>query len=226
MLKLKVAMISGLVLTSALILGGCTDTTPTLEAKDKALQSFKTVFESHADKIGYHKVLKHWNFKMPSGELFEWTKDVGENKADYAMVLYAEPFIKAGLDPKKLNDAQWLFQPAEVEDGKQLPDRLIHPFNIEDKPENSNGWEDALRRVLNKQPAVVTYIDSSKTTSLALGEGFRVEMKETEDPKKSEFTFTIQSSALVKAGLDISKLGNSGWVSKGTEQLERVYKLN
>lgn len=225
MLKSKFAILSGLVLTVAALSIGCSKTETEVQPKDKALNSFKTVLNSYPDNIGFHKVLKHWNFKMPTGELFEWTKDVGENKADYAMVMLAEPFIKAGLDTNKLKDDNWLFKAAEIEDGKQLPDRIIHPFNIDDKSENSNGWEDALKRVFNKQPGVISYNDNSKTTSLGLGDGFVVEMKENTEPKNSEFTFKINAKALVTAGLDINKLGNSGWTLQGNDQLVRVYKL-
>jgi hypothetical protein len=225
MLKLKIAILLGLIISITAVAIGCSESKVELEAKDKALNSFKAVLKSNPDKIGYHKVLKHWNFKMPSGELFEWSKNVGENKADYAMVLLADPFIKAGLDTNKLKDDNWLFKAAEVEDGKQLPNRLIHPFNIDDKAENSNGWEDALRRVFNKKPSIISFNDNDKVTVLSLGEGFSVELKENTQPQKSVFTFRIKSTALVKAGLDINKLNNSEWTLEGNDTLVRVYKL-
>lgn len=226
MLKKRLAVILGLVLTVSAISVGCTKPETALAPKDKALNSFKTVLNSYSDKIGFHKVLKHWNFKMPSGELFEWTKDVGENKADYAMVLLADPFIAAGLDTNKLKDDNWLFKASEVEDGKQLPNRLIHPFNINDKSENSNGWEDALRRVFNKDSSIISFDDAMKTTTLKLGTGFIVELNENANPKNSQFTFKIKSTALVNAGLDIKKLSASGWTLEGTDQLVKVYSLD
>lgn len=220
-LMISVALVLGVSLFSV----GCNKSETLNNQSDKALKSLQTTFKAFPDKIGFHKVLKHWNFTLPSKELFEWTKDVGENKADYAMVLMAQPFIKAGLNTSNLKDDNWLFKPAEVEDGKQLPDRLIHPYNISDNVENSNGWEDALRRVFNKQSSIIQYDEQKKMSAIKLGEGFEVQLIENVNPKDSQFVFKINSKALVAAGLNVEKIKEAGWNLEGNEQLTRSYKL-
>lgn len=62
------------------------------------------------------------------------------NKADFAMVMLADPLVKAGLDVKKLDKNAWLYEPAAKDDkGNDLPNRLIKPYNVSDKNKHQMG---------------------------------------------------------------------------------------
>ena len=95
---------------------------------DLALQAFNTIVKENSSRKSYHNQLKHWGLALPGGDKFEWIKDASANKIDFAMVLEAAPFIKAGLDVNLLAGTSYVFKPAATEQGKIVPDLLIYPF--------------------------------------------------------------------------------------------------
>lgn len=69
---------------------------------DNGLNAFNAIVKAYPDNKGSHKALRHWGFKLLTGEKFEWSKDMSANKADFAMVMLVDPLVKAGLDVTKL----------------------------------------------------------------------------------------------------------------------------
>lgn len=181
------------------------------KVSDNALEAFNTIVKKYPDQKGFHKLLKHWGFALPGGDKFEWTKDTSANKIDFAMVMKAEPFLKAGLDTDKL-DSNYIFKKAEVVDGKQIPDLLIHPFNLNDKKVTSQGSEDAFRRLLKADNKLVEYHKELKHYRLFLNGGFEVQWTEKLGLNNADMAFVIESDPLVKAGLDVTKLEGTGWI--------------
>jgi len=220
--------IISLVIASALVTSivGCGRAVTGNKEADSALEAFNTIVKAFPKNKGFHKVMQHWGFKLGEGEKFEWTKDTSANKIDYAMVMMADPLIKAGVDVNKLDKNQWVYKPSEVEDGVKLPNRLVHPFNVSDKKETSNGSEDALRRVFKQAPQMIEYNKELQQYSLVLGEGFEVQWTEKMGINKSDMIFVINGDSLIKAGLDIQKLDGTGWiVGENPNQLIKTYKL-
>lgn len=193
---------------------GCSRTVTGNKEADGALSAFNSIVNTYPDNKGFHKALQHWGFKLPIDDKFEWTKDTSANAIDYAMIINAEPLIKAGLDVKKLDASEWVFKPAEIEDGVQLGDRLVHPFNVSDKKETSNGSEDALRRILKQKPDMIRYHEEQQHYRLLLGEGFEVQWTQKLGINNADMSFVIKADSLIKAGLDIKKLEGSGWMFK------------
>jgi hypothetical protein len=63
--------------------------------------------------------------------MFEWAKDMSTNDKDIVFVLNPEPFIKAGVDPNKIEG--WAFAKVTVDDANGKPievDKILKPFNI------------------------------------------------------------------------------------------------
>ena len=185
---------------------------------DKALKAFNSIVKKYPDKKGYHPALKHWGFALPQGDKFEWTKDTSANGIDFAMVMKAEPFIKAGLDTAKLKDSNYVFLKAEVVDGNQIPDLLVHPYNINDKKVTSQGSEDAFRRLLKADNDLVEYHKDLQHYRLYLNGGFEVQWTEKLGLNNADMSFVIETDPLVKAGLDVTKLDGSGWIYKEAEK--------
>lgn len=212
----SIKKIVSILLSSVLILAaaGCKRQVTGSKDADGALNAFNTIVKTYPDKKGFHQSLQHWGFKLPSTEKFEWTKDTSANKIDYAMIMLADPLIKAGLDVTKLDSNDWVYKPAEVEDGTQLPNRLVHPYNVSDKKETSNGSEDALRRLFKQDPSVVKYHKEQQHYRLILNEGFEVQWTEKLGLNSADIVFVIKADPLTKAGLDIKKLEGTGWVFK------------
>jgi hypothetical protein len=137
------------------------------------------------------------------------------NKADFAMVMLADPLVKAGLDVKKLDKNVWLYEPAAKDDkGNDLPNRLIKPYNVSDKKQASNGSEDSMRRLLKEDNKMVSYHKEQQHFSLQLGKGNQVQWTEKLGLNNADMIFALEAAPLVKAGLDIDKLEGSGWVFK------------
>lgn len=213
-MKKKVAAI---IISSAFLvaLSGCSRPITGNKEADNALDAFNKIVKAYPEKKGFHEALKHWGFELPTGEKFEWSKDMSANKADFAMVLLADPLVEAGLDVNKLDKNEWLYEPAGKDDkGNDLPNRLIKPFNVSDKKQNSNGSEDSMRRLLKADTDSVSYHKNERHYGLNLGEGNQVQWTEKLGLNNADMIFTLKAEPLVNAGLDINQLKGSGWVFK------------
>ncbi|MEQ8198911.1 MAG: hypothetical protein ABRQ27_13030 [Clostridiaceae bacterium] len=210
----KTKMLAGLLITvlSATSFIGCSRSQTGNEQADKGLKAFNEIVRAYPGNKGFHNALKHWGFKLPTGEKFEWSKDMSANKADYAMVVLADPLIKAGLDITKLNQDEWIYEPAKKEDGQDLPNRLIKPYNVSDKKQDSSGSEDAMRRLLKADPSILKYHQEQQHYRLILGEGNEVQWTEQLGINDADMIFVLKAEPLIKAGLDVNKLEGSGWV--------------
>jgi hypothetical protein len=201
--------------TAAVLLAGCNRVQTGSKESDDALTAFNAIVKANLDRKGYHDALKHWGLSLPGGSKFEWTKDTGAGPIDFAMVIPAEPFIKAGLDVKRLDGTGYVFQAAKVEGGESLPDLLLHPFDVSSKKENAQGSEDALRRILKQNNNLVEYHGDWQHFRLYLyqkGEApFEVQWTEELGLSDADIAFVIPADPLTAAGLDIAKL-DGGWV--------------
>lgn len=194
---------------------GCSRPVTGSKDADNALDSFNKIVKAYPEKKGFHDALKHWGFELPTGEKFEWSKDMAANKADFAMVMLADPLVEAGLDVEKLDKNEWLYEPAAKDDkGKELPNRLIKPYNVSDKKQTSNGSEDSMRRLLKADNEMVKYHKDQQHFALTLGEGNQVQWTEKLGVNDADMIFVLKAEPLVKAGLDVEKLEGSGWVFK------------
>jgi hypothetical protein len=178
---------------------------------DGALKAFNAIVKENPKSKGFHATLQHWGLKLPANDKFEWTKDTSANKIDFAMIMDADPLIKAGLDVTKLDPNKWVYKPAEMEAGVQLGNRLIFPYNLSDASETSNGSEDAFRRLLKQNPMMVKYIADEKHYMLMLGEGNSVHFTETLGASDEDMEFALKAEPLIKAGLDVTKLEGTGF---------------
>jgi hypothetical protein len=206
-----------LLVSSAILvaLTGCSRPVTGDKEADNALEAFNKIVKAYPDKKGFHEALKHWGFELPTGEKFEWSKDMSANKADFAMVMLADPLVEAGLDIKKLDENEWLYEPAAKDDkGNDLPNRLIKPYNVSDKKQASNGSEDSMRRLLKADTDSVKYHKDVKHFGLRLGEGNQVQWTEKLGTNDADMIFVLKAEPLVEAGLDVNKLEDSGWVFK------------
>lgn len=195
-----------------LTLAACQRTVTGNETADKGLDSFNKIVSAYPESKGYHSELQHWGFALPSGEKFEWTKDMSANVADFAMVMLADPLVEAGLDIDKLDKNEWLYEPAAKDDkGNDLPNRLIKPFNLSDEKEESQGSEDAMRRLLKYDKNIISYNEEQKHYGLSLGDGNEVQWTEELGINNADMIFVLKAQPLIDAGLDINKLEGSGW---------------
>ncbi|UZQ48903.1 hypothetical protein [Clostridium kluyveri] len=209
--------ILALTISTAMLISfaGCSRKVTGSKEADNALNAINEIVKAYPDKKGFHESLKHWGFELPTGEKFEWSKDMSANKADFAMVMLADPLVKAGLDVNKLDKNEWLYEPAGKDDmGKELPNRLIKPYNVSDKKETSSGSEDSMRRLLKANSEMIKYHEDQKHFGLKLGDGNEVQWTEKLGLNDADMIFVLKAEPLVKAGLDVNKLEGSGWVFK------------
>ena len=203
-----------ILLSSAIFIlsfAGCNRSETGNKNSDGALKAFNAIVKANPSNKGFHNALQHWGFKLPEADKFEWTKDTSANKIDFAMVISVDPLTKAGLDVKKLDSNKWVYKPAEVEAGVQLPNRLIFPYNVSDKKQTSNGSEDAFRRILKQDPMLIKYLSDEKHYMLMLGDGNSVHFTETLGSSDEDMEFSLKAEPLIKAGLDVTKLEGTGF---------------
>lgn len=232
----KTNKILALIVSSVLMLSfsGCSRTVTGSKEADNGLSTFNAIVKANPKDKGFHKALQHWGFKLPTGEKFEWTKDMSANKADFAMVILADPLVKAGLDVNKLDKNEWLYSPAANEEGQDLPNRLIKPYNVSDEKVNSNGSEDAFRRILKEDTALVKYHKEQQHYRLILGDGNEVQWTEKLGLNDADMIFVLKAEPLIKAGLDVNKLEGTGWIFKAAgkddmgenpDQIMKIFKI-
>jgi hypothetical protein len=96
------------------------------------IDTYKELLRTHRASIGYHEKLDHYGIAMGNGNMLEWAKDMSKNDKDLVFVLNPEPFIKAGVDPTKVEG--WIFTKVETKDanGKTIQvDKFLKPFNLD-----------------------------------------------------------------------------------------------
>ncbi|MGB4439192.1 MAG: hypothetical protein WBJ13_08210 [Sedimentibacter sp.] len=159
------------------------------------------------------------------------------NKADFAMVLLADPLVEAGLDIDKLDKNEWLYEPAGKDDlGVDLPNRLIKPYNVSDKKETSNGSEDSMRRLLKSNTNIIKYHEQQQHFRLILGDN-EVQWTEKLGINDADMIFVLKAQPLVEAGFDVNKLDGSGWIfreatednmgmGESPDQLVKIFDIN
>ncbi|NTW72006.1 MAG: hypothetical protein HGA49_07185 [Eubacteriaceae bacterium] len=231
--------IAAVAVSTVLVLSfaGCTRTITGDKTADEGLSAFNEIVRTYPEKKGFHEALQHWGFELPTGEKFEWSKDMSANKADLAMVMLADPLVEAGLDISKLDKNEWLYEPAGTNEmGVDLPNRLIKPYNVSDQKQTSNGSEDSFRRLLKADASMITYHGEQQHYALKLGDGAEVRWTKILGLNEADMIFILDAESLVNAGLDITKLEGSGWVFKeaseddmgsgpSPDQIVRIYEL-
>lgn len=209
-------------------------TAATASQTKAAAKDFDKLLKAFPKQVGFHAALSHWGFTLPSGEKFEWTKDLSANKLDLAIVLMSDQFTKAGLDLSKLDKNQWIVKPAAVEAGKQLPNRLIIAANINDKKKKTMGYSDAFKNVLAQNAKLLQYNSAEGHYILQVGNGNEVHWTNKLGSAMADFELVVKAEPLVKAGLNITKLKESGWnfeaagtgdSGKNADQLVKEFKL-
>ena len=226
-MKMIVAVVS--VLAIVLSLAACGRVETGNETSDNAYAAFVAIVNQNKDKLGFHSEKMHWGLELQEDK-FEWSKDSSAHQLDFAMALQAQPFIDAGLDVSKLEDSGYVFIPGAEADGMKTPDLIAHPYDVSDKKETAQGFEDAMRRLLKQDPSLVSYNQEEKYYALHLSDGYVVRWTEELGLNDADMTFVIAADPLVAAGLDAAKMEGSGWAFHAAgeatpNQLVRSYKL-
>ena len=95
------------------------------------LASYEQIVKLKRDSIGYHMAMDHYGVSLGDGNLFEWAKDMAANDKDLVFVLNPEPFLKAGVDPNRIDG--WTFAKVTVDDENGKPievDKILKPFDL------------------------------------------------------------------------------------------------
>jgi hypothetical protein len=95
------------------------------------LASYEHIVKQKRDAIGYHGALDHYGINLGGGNLFEWAKNLKTNDKDIVFVLDPEPFLRAGVDPNKVDG--WAFAKVTVDDENGRPvqvDKILKPFDL------------------------------------------------------------------------------------------------
>ncbi|WP_017413535.1 hypothetical protein [Clostridium tunisiense] len=226
MLKNKALIISTIILGIGVTITGCGNKGSVDETKAKASEAYVNIIKENKKDVGFHAELSHWGLKLSSGEKFEWTKDTAANEIDFAMVIPADTFTKAGVDVNKIDAKELVFKPAASEGGMETPNLLVRPYDLSDKKQNSNGAEDAFKRLLKFDQVPVSYDSAAKNYVLNLGDGYKVHWTEELGQNPSDIIFTIKAEPLIQAGLDVGKISKEGWkYNKDSNTLTKEFKL-
>jgi hypothetical protein len=95
------------------------------------LASYQQIVKLKRSAIGYHGAMDHYGVSLGDGNVFEWAKNLNTNDKDIVFVLNPDPFIRAGVDPDRIEG--WVFDKVPVEDdsGKMIEvDKILKPFDL------------------------------------------------------------------------------------------------
>ncbi len=101
------------------------------------LASYHQITVKHADVIGYHSAMDHYNVDLGGGNLFEWAKDLAVNTVDNSnqdkdivFVLNPEPLIAAGVAPEKVEG--WVYATVKMGMGAKPEEvyKFLKPFDL------------------------------------------------------------------------------------------------
>ncbi|MDR1837688.1 MAG: hypothetical protein LBQ89_08535 [Treponema sp.] len=98
---------------------------------ESPITSYQQIVKLKRNAISYHGAMDHYGINLGDGNLFEWAKNLNTNDKDIVFVLNPEPFIKAGVDPNRIEG--WLFTKVPVEDekGRMIEvDKILKPFDL------------------------------------------------------------------------------------------------
>ena len=96
-----------------------------------ALASYQQIVRLKRNAIGYHGAMDHYGVNLGGGNLFEWAKDMNNNDKDIVFVLDPEPFIRAGVDPNRIEGWAFAKVPVEDERGRMIEvDKILKPFDL------------------------------------------------------------------------------------------------
>lgn len=96
-----------------------------------ASTSFNQLVDLNRDSIGYHEKLDHYGVDLGDGNKFEWAKDMRSNDKDIVFVVDPEIFVKAGVNPEKVEG--WTYASVEVKDENGKPIevmKFLKPFDL------------------------------------------------------------------------------------------------
>ncbi|MBP1920264.1 hypothetical protein [Youngiibacter multivorans] len=211
-MKRKIFVIIAAAVASATVLASCGKKAEPVKEKAPGLAAFERVLASDSKSVGFHGELSHYGFALSSGEKFEWSKDMGANKADLAMVMPAKEFIDAGLDVTKLDPAEWLFVEAEPAHG--TPALLIKTWNVADEKGEAKDEPEAMEKIAAADKDILAYHEEKDHFALFMGEGYEVVWADDLKAQPEDLVFVLKAEPLVDAGLDIAKLESFGWSFK------------
>lgn len=102
----------------------------TYENEATPFESYKKLVELKRTSVKYHAALDHYGIDLGDGNIFEWAKDMTTNDKDIVFVVNPEPFIKAGVDPEKVDG--WVYAKVPtMKDGKKVEVyKFLKPFSV------------------------------------------------------------------------------------------------
>lgn len=222
---INIKSILTIVLSSVLVLtlSACGTKNVEENVTDKGISAFNEIVKTYPDKKGFHDALQHWGFEMNPGEKLEWSKDMSANKADFAMVVLAEPLIKAGLEVEKLDKNVWLFEEAGKDTmGMEQPAVLILPYDISDTMMTTKDSNDSMKALLAADKDNLKYHEDQQHYVLNMGNSNEAIWTEKLGLNDSDMIFVLDAKPLITAGLDINKLEGSGWVFKEASDIDKT----
>ena len=71
------------------------------------VNTLNKIIDKHRNIFGYHHELDHYGLNLDNENKFEWAYHMDKNDKDIVFVLNPQPFIKAGVDPNKIDG--WIY---------------------------------------------------------------------------------------------------------------------
>ncbi len=187
------------VLATVLVMAGCsaTDVVGRISAT-----SFESVLTAMGDKVTTDEMNNGWSLQSPGGERLVWSKDFSAaGKPDLMMEFNAQPFLDAGLDPKKLPEGTYWYDPAT----KLL---MVHSEQGTDKFTNTGDTKpmDTFRQIIATHRNIIGYHEKLDHYGIAFGNGNMFEWAKDMAANDKDIVFVLNPQPFIDAGVDAAAI--------------------
>jgi len=189
-------------LALALLLAGCS----ALDVVGKtAVRTFRVLLDKSSGNVALEAATNRWVLSSPGGERFEWSADFSGDGPDFRLTLDATPYLRAGLDPARLQPERYRYDP--------LTKTLSLQFEIGGEKFSYSASPSPLEtftRIVQKHRAIIGYHEALDHYGIALGDGNMFEWAKDMGRNDKDLVFVLNPEPLVQAGVDPARVAD--WV--------------
>lgn len=162
-----------------------------------AITSFEAILNTLGDNVAADEINGGWSIRSTGGERFIWSRDFSaENYPDLMMELDATPFLDAGLDPVKLDQAAYRYDPSakilwvQAELGQE-----VFTYSGEAKP------LDSFKQIVAAHRDSIGYHETLDHYGVALGNGNMFEWAKDLETNDKDMVFVLNPQPFIDAGV-------------------------
>ena len=181
---------------------------------DRSVKSFEEVLSIMDEQVSTEEEFGGWSLTAPDASVsFEWSKDFSETTGyDVRLVVDAQPFLDAGLDPSKLPEGMFIDHQIIV--GAALG-------NDEFTDAGAASPLASYQKIVDHYRDTISYHAALDHFGIMMDNGNMFEWAKDMKTNEKDIVFVLNPQPLLDAGVDPEKV--EGWIFTKPISLNPVY---